>query len=89
MLVVLFTAALVWNVGTWWFGIPNSSSLALIEALIGIAIETALTHGRGMKDGVEWHRVCSVPGSLLIWPLAGASDGSSNFGAAGAPVPAR
>ena len=41
MLVALFTAALVWNVGTWWFGIPNSSSHALIGALIGIAVETA------------------------------------------------
>jgi PiT family inorganic phosphate transporter len=63
MLVALFTAALVWNVGTWWFGIPNSSSHALIGALIGIAIETALTHGRGMKDGVEWHQIWSVLGS--------------------------
>jgi PiT family inorganic phosphate transporter len=71
MLVALFTAALVWNVGTWWFGIPNSSSHALIGALIGIAVETALTHGRGMKDGVEWHQVWSVLGSLLVSPLLG------------------
>src|SRR5580698_5454423 len=42
MLVALFSAALAWNVGTWWFGIPNSSSHALIGALIGIAVETAL-----------------------------------------------
>ena len=71
MLVALFTAALVWNVGTWWFGIPNSSSHALIGALIGIAVETALTHGRGMKDGVEWHQVRSVLASLLVSPLLG------------------
>lgn len=71
MLVALFTAALVWNVGTWWFGIPNSSSHALIGALIGIAIETALTHGRGMKDGVEWQQVWSVLGSLLVSPVLG------------------
>ena len=71
MLVALFTAALIWNVGTWWFGIPNSSSHALIGALIGIAVETALTHGRGMKDGVEWNQVWSVLGSLLVSPLLG------------------
>jgi PiT family inorganic phosphate transporter len=71
MLVALFTAALLWNVGTWWFGIPNSSSHALIGALIGIAIETALTHGRGMKDGVEWHQVWSILASLLVSPLLG------------------
>lgn len=33
MLVALFIAALVWNVGTWWLGLPNSSSHALIGAL--------------------------------------------------------
>jgi inorganic phosphate transporter, PiT family len=71
MLVALFTAALAWNVGTWWLGIPNSSSHALIGALIGIAVETALTHGRGVKDGVEWHQVWSVLGSLLVSPLLG------------------
>jgi inorganic phosphate transporter, PiT family len=71
MLVALFTAALAWNVGTWWLGIPNSSSHALIGSLIGIAIETALTHGRGMKDGVEWRQVWSVLGSLLVSPILG------------------
>src|SRR6201995_1059233 len=71
MLVALFSAALLWNVCTWWFGIPNSSSHALIGSLIGIAIETALTHGRGMKDGVEWQQVWSVLGSLLVSPLLG------------------
>jgi PiT family inorganic phosphate transporter len=71
MLVALFTAALAWNVGTWWLGIPNSSSHALIGSLIGIALETALTRGRGMKDGVEWHQIWSVLGSLLVSPLLG------------------
>ena len=71
MLIALFTAALAWNVGTWWLGIPNSSSHALIGSLIGIAIENALTQGRGMKDGVDWHQVWSVLGSLLVSPLLG------------------
>src|ERR1700761_5033356 len=71
MLVALFTAALAWNVGTWWLGIPNSSSHALIGSLIGIAIETALTHGHGMKDGVDWQQVWNVLGSLLLSPLLG------------------
>src|SRR6202012_3205694 len=65
MLVALFSAALLWNVRTWWFGIPNSSSHALIGALIGIAVETALTRGRGIKDGVEWQQLLSVLALLL------------------------
>jgi inorganic phosphate transporter, PiT family len=71
MLVALFTSALSWNVGTWWLGIPNSSSHALIGSLIGIAIETALTHGRGLHDGVDWQQVWNVLGSLLLSPLLG------------------
>jgi PiT family inorganic phosphate transporter len=71
MLTAQFTSALLWNVGTWWLGIPNSSSHALIGSLVGIAIETALMHGRGLKDGVDWHQVWSVLGSLLLSPLLG------------------
>jgi PiT family inorganic phosphate transporter len=71
MLAALFTSALVWNVGTWWLGIPNSSSHALIGALIGIALETALADGRGLHDGIDWHQIWSVLGSLLASPLLG------------------
>ncbi|CCE07780.1 fragment of putative low-affinity inorganic phosphate transport protein (PiT family) (part 1) [Bradyrhizobium sp. STM 3843] len=52
MLVSVFAAALIWNVGTWWRGIPNSSSHALIGSLIGIALEVWLT-GRG-SIGADW-----------------------------------
>lgn len=71
MLTALFVSALIWNVGTWWLGIPNSSSHALIGALIGIAIETALVRGRGLHDGVDWNQVWGVLGSLIISPLLG------------------
>jgi PiT family inorganic phosphate transporter len=71
MLVAVFVAALLWNVGTWWFGIPNSSSHALIGALIGIAIENALTRGGGGAHGVDWAQVWSVLASLLVSPLLG------------------
>ncbi len=71
MLMALFLSALLWNVGTWWLGIPNSSSHALIGALIGIAVENALVHGRGMRDGVDWNQVWSVLLSLLISPVLG------------------
>ncbi len=71
MLGALFISALTWNVGTWWFGIPNSSSHALIGSLIGIAVENSLVLGRGLNNGVDWHQVWSVLGSLLISPILG------------------
>src|ERR1700761_2885695 len=70
MLIAVFAAALLWNVGTWYFGIPNSSSHALIGALIGIALEVALVRD-GSARGVEWGQVWSVLGSLLVSPILG------------------
>ena len=50
MLVSLFIAALFWNIGTWWFGLPNSSSHCLIGALIGVALGNALGPMFGHQD---------------------------------------
>src|ERR1700743_1503892 len=69
MLVAVFAAALFWNVGTWWFGIPNSSSHALIGALIGIAVESSLVGGG--TAGVVWRQLWSGLGSLLVSPILG------------------
>src|ERR1700744_550841 len=53
MLVSLFLAALSWNIATWWFALPNSSSHCLIGALIGVAIGNAFAHSRNVSDGVH------------------------------------
>ena len=71
MLAALFLTALCWNIGTWWLGLPNSSSHALIGALVGISVENALTRGRGLQQGVDWHQVWSVLASLLVSPILG------------------
>ena len=57
MLVSLFVAALFWNVGTWWFGLPNSSSHCLIGALIGVALGNAFVRERSLVEGVHWSQV--------------------------------
>ncbi|MFX7800613.1 inorganic phosphate transporter, partial [Acinetobacter baumannii] len=44
MLIALFVSALTWNLVTWWFALPNSSSHCLIGALIGVALGNALVH---------------------------------------------
>ncbi len=71
MLAALFISALAWNVGTWWLGLPNSSSHALIGSLIGIAIENSLVQQRGLNNGVDWHQIWSVLTSLLVSPVLG------------------
>ena len=71
MLVAIFLAALLWNVATWWRGIPNSSSHCLIGALVGIGIADALIGGRPASQGVDWSEVFSVLRALLVSPVLG------------------
>lgn len=72
MLVALFVAALFWNIGTWWLGLPNSSSHCLIGALIGVALGNALIRERSLSEGVHWSQVWSVLKALALSPILGA-----------------
>jgi PiT family inorganic phosphate transporter len=71
MLVSLFTAALAWNIGTWWFGLPNSSSHCLIGALIGVAVGNAFVRSRSLAEGVHWAQLWKVLESLALSPILG------------------
>jgi inorganic phosphate transporter, PiT family len=71
MLVALFVAALSWNIGTWWFGLPNSSSHCLIGSLIGIALGNAFAHSRNIVEGVHWAQLWKVLEALALSPLLG------------------
>src|ERR1700753_4237699 len=50
MLIALLASALFWNILTWWFGLPNSSSHCLIGALIGVAVGNSLAHSRSLGE---------------------------------------
>jgi PiT family inorganic phosphate transporter len=71
MLVALFVAALFWNIGTWWFGLPNSSSHCLIGSLIGIALGNALLRARSVGEGVNWAQLVTVLEGLALSPVLG------------------
>ena len=71
MLVALFASALFWNVLTWAFGIPNSSSHCIIGALIGVAASDALMQSRGLSQGVDWQQIITVLKALAISPILG------------------
>ena len=42
MVFALLMAAILWNLGTWWFGLPASSSHTLIGSIIGVGIANQL-----------------------------------------------
>jgi PiT family inorganic phosphate transporter len=71
MVFALLIAAIVWNLATWAFGIPNSSSHTLIGSIIGVGVANALMHGRDGTAGVDWTQAKNIGMSLLISPLLG------------------
>jgi inorganic phosphate transporter, PiT family len=71
MLVSIFASALFWNVLTWAFAIPNSSSHCVIGSLIGVAAADALINSRSLARGVDWHQISTVLKGLAISPVLG------------------
>src|SRR5262249_26218413 len=71
MVFALLIAAIIWNVGTWWLGLPASSSHTLIGSIIGVGVANALMHGRDGTSGVDWGQATKVGWSLLLSPAIG------------------
>src|SRR5215468_1427426 len=71
MVFALLIAAIMWNVGTWYLGLPASSSHTLIGSIIGVGIANALMRGRDGTSGVDWAQAEKVGWSLLLSPLIG------------------
>ncbi|HEX4377989.1 MAG TPA: inorganic phosphate transporter, partial [Steroidobacteraceae bacterium] len=71
MVFALLIAAIIWNLGTWWLGLPASSSHTLIGSIIGVGVANALMHGRDGTSGVDWGQATKIGYSLLLSPLVG------------------
>ena len=71
MVFALLIAAIIWNLGTWYLGLPASSSHTLIGSIIGVGIANALMHGHDGTSGVDWSKATEIGWSLLLSPLFG------------------
>src|SRR3978361_591281 len=71
MVFALLIAAIIWNVGTWYFGLPASSSHTLIGSIMGVGIANALLRGRDGTSGVDWSQAAGIGKALLLSPLFG------------------
>lgn len=71
MVFALLIAAIVWNLATWWFGLPSSSSHTLIGSIIGVGVANALLHGKSGTSGVDWGKATEIGQALLLSPLIG------------------
>ena len=70
MVISLLLSGVIWNLGTWWFGLPVSSSHTLIGAILGVGLMNSILT-RGNMSGVNWSKAVEVALSLLISPIFG------------------
>jgi len=71
MVFALLIAAILWNLGTWYFGLPASSSHTMVGSIIGVGIANQLMNPRQGTSGVDWGQAAGVGRSLLISPIVG------------------
>ena len=71
MVFALLVAAIMWNLGTWWLGLPASSSHTLIGSIIGVGIANQLMNARSGTSGVDWAQASKIGQSLLLSPVFG------------------
>ena len=71
MIFALLLAAVLWNLATWYVGLPNSSSHALIGSILGVGLANQLLSNTGGTSGVDWHQAEKVLSALMVSPLIG------------------
>lgn len=71
MIFSLLISAVIWNLGTWYFGLPVSSSHSLIGSIVGVSIAFGMMHGFTFSQSVNWNIVYGILIALAISPLFG------------------
>ena len=71
MIFAVLGAAMIWNLGTWFLGIPASSSHALIGSILGASMGFCIQQGVPLQEGVAWDKARQITAALLISPLFG------------------
>jgi PiT family inorganic phosphate transporter len=71
MVFALLIAAILWNLGTWYFGLPASSSHTMVGSIIGVGVANQLMSPKVGTSGVDWDQALKIGQTLLISPLIG------------------
>ncbi|NVN95492.1 MAG: inorganic phosphate transporter [Bacteroidetes bacterium] len=70
LILALVLTAIIWNLGTWYFGIPCSSSHTLIGSIFGVSMAYMLLPGSTAVE-LNWKKIEDVGLSLLASPIFG------------------
>lgn len=73
MILALLVSAIAWNLGTWYLGLPASSSHTMIGSILGVGVANSLLPGHEFGAGVNWSKAGDVGLALLLSPIIGFS----------------
>ena len=71
MIFALLVSAIIWNVGTWYLGLPASSSHTLIGSIMGVGVANAMMAGHGWSEGINFGQAYKIGMALLLSPIVG------------------
>jgi len=71
MVFALLIAAILWNLATWWLGLPASSSHTMVGSIMGVGVANQLLNARTGTSGVDWDQASKVLKALVVSPLVG------------------
>jgi PiT family inorganic phosphate transporter len=71
MIFALLISAILWNVGTWYLGLPASSSHTMIGSIMGVGVANAMMAGGSWTSGINWPKAEEIVAALLLSPLIG------------------
>ncbi len=71
MVFALLIAAIIWNLSTWWFGLPASSSHTMVGSIIGVGLANQFMSARTGSSGIDWEQALKVFKALIFSPVIG------------------
>jgi inorganic phosphate transporter, PiT family len=71
MIFALLVASVLWNLGTWWRGLPVSSSHTMVGSILGVGLANQFLNGHNGVNGVDWEQVIKVFEALIFSPIIG------------------
>ncbi len=71
MIFSLLVSAIIWNLGTWYLGLPASSTHTLVGSILGVGVANAIMNGHHWTEGLNWEQIDKVILALLVSPIVG------------------
>jgi PiT family inorganic phosphate transporter len=71
MFFSLLISAIFWNLGTWYMGLPVSSTHTLVGSILGVGVAHAVMTGHSWTQGLNWEQISTVILALLLSPIVG------------------